>query len=385
MAAMSRTDPRRTLIDAVLLDVAEVADRTLVAIHDALPVYRQVPADELLASLRLSFTQILTSAREHRLELDDAELEVLAEGGRHRAAAGVPADEMLLAWRIGFQTLLAHTRVLAERQGVAPSDMLELLESLIAWSDRGMVVVSAAHHRAALELARSEQETRGDAVRALLLGTLAPHDVPAAAAELGIDPDHQYVAVRAAVPAGMTVAEVRRVLGFGATIGETRGQTVIVDGDVAGFLPSLSTRAVTVVVGAGAPAPLSGIAGSFAAATRALQVARAFGLAGVQRFEDLGLLPAIVADRAVGERLKVLYVDPLGDEIAQSVRAWLAAGAHVDRAAEQLFVHPNTLRYRLSRFEELTGASLKDPVAQFEVWWALQYAAADLGAGHKEV
>jgi len=373
------------LIVGVLADVDAIARETLVAIHEALPVYREVDEDEMLASLRLSFTRIVTSARDRTLDLDDAELEELAAGGRHRAAAGVPADAMLLAWRVGFQTLLARTRGIGDRQGIAAVDMLEFLQTLIAWSDRAMVVVSAAHHRAALELARSEQETRADVVRGMLLGTLAPHELLAAAAELGIDPEHGYVAVRAAVPSGMTIAEVRRVLGFGETVGDTRSQTVLVDGDVAGFLPTLSARAVRVVVGAGPAEPLARIDRSFTAATRALHTARAFGLEGVQRFDDLGLLPAVVADRAVGEQLRARYVTPLSDEIAQTVRTWLAAGAHVERAAEQLFVHPNTLRYRLSRFEELTGVSLKDPARQREAWWALQYASIDVGADHKEV
>lgn len=378
-------DPWRDLIDGVLADVEEIADATLAAIHEALPVYRTIADEEMLASLRLSFTQIVTSARDRRLDLDDAQLEVLEAGGRHRAAAGIPADAMLLSWRVGFQTLVAHARTLGDRQGVEASLMLEFLQTLIAWSDRAMVIVSAAHHRAALAAARSEQEERADAVRGMLLGTLAPHEVAAAAAELGIDPQREYVAVRAAVPEGMTVAEVRRVIGFGETVGDTRGQTVLVDGDVAGFLPSVSSRAATVVIGVGDPAPLTAIDGSFRCAGRALETAQAFGLAGVQRVGDLGLLPSIVADRAVGHRLRQRYVAPVGGEVAASVRAWLAAGAHVERAAEGLYVHPNTLRYRLARFEELTGASLKDPVTQFEVWWALQFDAADVGAASKEV
>jgi DNA-binding PucR family transcriptional regulator len=44
----------------------------------------------------------------------------------------------------------------------------------------------------------------------------------------------------------------------------------------------------------------------------------------------------------------------------------------IDRAAEQLFVHPNTLRYRIGRFEEITGTNLRNPRTALEVWWALQ-------------
>lgn len=48
---------------------------------------------------------------------------------------------------------------------------------------------------------------------------------------------------------------------------------------------------------------------------------------------------------------------------------------HFDRAASRLFVHQNTLRYRIGRFESLTGVSLRDPKVAFEVWWALERSA----------
>lgn len=35
-------------------------------------------------------------------------------------------------------------------------------------------------------------------------------------------------------------------------------------------------------------------------------------------------------------------------------------------------MHQNTVRYRLGRFEELTGACLEKPLVAFEVWWAMQ-------------
>jgi hypothetical protein len=42
-----------------------------------------------------------------------------------------------------------------------------------------------------------------------------------------------------------------------------------------------------------------------------------------------------------------------------------------DPAAERLFVHPNTVRYRLRRYEELTGVDLRETEDAFRVWWAL--------------
>jgi DNA-binding PucR family transcriptional regulator len=35
-------------------------------------------------------------------------------------------------------------------------------------------------------------------------------------------------------------------------------------------------------------------------------------------------------------------------------------------------MHANTLRHRLRRFEEATGANLRSPADLAELWWALE-------------
>ena len=44
----------------------------------------------------------------------------------------------------------------------------------------------------------------------------------------------------------------------------------------------------------------------------------------------------------------------------------------VEPAAERLFVHPNTVRYRLRRYEEMTGTDMSITEEAFRVWWALR-------------
>ncbi|HYX44996.1 MAG TPA: helix-turn-helix domain-containing protein, partial [Acidimicrobiales bacterium] len=57
--------------------------------------------------------------------------------------------------------------------------------------------------------------------------------------------------------------------------------------------------------------------------------------------------------------------------LLDSLEAWYAAEGSVDEAARTLFVHPNTLRYRLRRVEELTGLSLRAPAHQVRLDLAL--------------
>jgi DNA-binding PucR family transcriptional regulator len=39
-------------------------------------------------------------------------------------------------------------------------------------------------------------------------------------------------------------------------------------------------------------------------------------------------------------------------------------------------MHVNSLRHRLERYREITGADLADTETVAEVWWALQYGHA---------
>jgi sugar diacid utilization regulator len=57
----------------------------------------------------------------------------------------------------------------------------------------------------------------------------------------------------------------------------------------------------------------------------------------------------------------VAYDQRRGTELLQSVRTWLTSNRDVRAAADRLCVHPNTLRYRLSRATKLTNLDLDDP------------------------
>ncbi|MFI7093133.1 PucR family transcriptional regulator [Streptomyces lydicus] len=153
-----------------------------------------------------------------------------------------------------------------------------------------------------------------------------------------------------------------------------------VDGDAAGLLagrPDGLCRGL--VVGLGTPAPASGIATEFTHATQALRAAVGSGLTGVHTREELGLRATVVAMPAVGEALVRLRLAPLaergeeGAQLAEAAAAYLRQGMRLEAAARLLYVHPNTLRNRLRRFEECTGTNLRDPADLAEIWWALTH------------
>ncbi len=78
------------------------------------------------------------------------------------------------------------------------------------------------------------------------------------------------------------------------------------------------------------------------------------------------LLPerALAGDRVAHRKLVADYVDPLaaaGGELLTTLSTFLDGGGALESCARALFVHANTVRYRLRRVSELTGLQPADP------------------------
>ncbi|WP_424809529.1 PucR family transcriptional regulator [Rhodococcus sp. 27YEA15] len=83
------------------------------------------------------------------------------------------------------------------------------------------------------------------------------------------------------------------------------------------------------------------------------------------------LLAEILERLGQDEQLRDPRIDALfaydarnGSTMSESVRTYLAFSGDVRRAAERLQIHPNTLRYRIRRIEEITDTDLSDPSAR---------------------
>jgi purine catabolism regulator len=88
-------------------------------------------------------------------------------------------------------------------------------------------------------------------------------------------------------------------------------------------------------------------------------------------------LAALAAD-VIGS--VVSYDATHASELVPSIRVWLEHDRNTERAARALHVHPNTLRYRVQRFEEISGRSLSSTASLTEVWLALRATSDPPGA-----
>ena len=57
----------------------------------------------------------------------------------------------------------------------------------------------------------------------------------------------------------------------------------------------------------------------------------------------------------------VRYDRERGSDLVRTLRVYFACGANASEAADKLFLHRNSMIYRLARIEKLTGADLKNP------------------------
>ncbi len=48
-------------------------------------------------------------------------------------------------------------------------------------------------------------------------------------------------------------------------------------------------------------------------------------------------------------------------DLVRTLKVYFACGANASEAADKLFLHRNSMLYRLTRIEKLTGADLKNP------------------------
>lgn len=369
-------------VDQVLQQVLDgreaIAERVVERVRAEMPEsFAGVPYEEHRAGIAAALELVV------KVRLDNPEpsfgggAKVLRELGERRARQGVPVDDLLRSWRMGVEEVTAYAREVAPRTDARPDELFDLFQQAFQLADEAMVSISSGHRR---DPAQGEPETerRAALVRGALLGRLSANELHSGFAALALDPLVPYRAFRGR---GVDPGDLERIE---ATLtpphsvnAERDGLVATLEQQIVGFSKRDLPRGELPLLAVGPAGLPAELAGSYRTAGRVLAAAESFGLAGVHDLTSAGLLAAVIEDPELGAALAEQLVDPVielasGPEILASVGEWLASGMRVDPAAERLFVHPNTVRYRMRRYEELTGADLSETEDAFRVWWALQ-------------
>ncbi|MEU3463804.1 helix-turn-helix domain-containing protein [Streptomyces sp. NPDC006733] len=302
--------------------------------------------------------------------------------GADRAAQGVPITALLRGVQAGRNRAVQIATERARAAGVPAEVMLEVLLQSDRYTGALEIHVITGYHEAELELARTAREARTQVLRRLLLGdarALSCDDL----AETGLQPQGQYHCVVSDVTDPVRARALERQLAVNA------GLFGLVDGKLTGIasrLPPPGPLDVQALVVVAPAAPLRRIRTLYALCRDALGSAQEQGLRGLYHVTDLAGPSALSAQPAMADLLSRTLLgaldpaDPFHRQLAATVLAYLDHGQRFDRTATALHVHPNTIRYRLTRFEETVDVSLEALTTRSRTavldtlhwWWALR-------------
>jgi PucR C-terminal helix-turn-helix domain len=365
----------RALVAVLESEREPLADEVVERIRVAVPGFRRLPRGTLRRAVQDTMRRELAALHDVRPPTEE-ELEGSRAIARERAEQGLSVEAVLHAHRLAVSVVWNRFGELARERGAGVATVLAFSETLWRWADSVMDAVAASHREVELQLAREEQQRRDAFVVALLTGSSDAAELRRDSAAHGIDPEREYLPFRARARDGDETRALSHRIAL-ALAGD-QGLVTGLDGDMIGVAARRPVPIAGLTVGIGHACTLDALPAAFTQASRALQTALAFGHEGVHSLADLSILPAVLVDQALGDAFVARYLEPLaamgrhGAEIEATLRTWLEAGMRIEDTAKALHVHPNTLRHRLRRFEEATGASLRNATEVMELWWALE-------------
>jgi hypothetical protein len=373
----------------------EVAERTVSAITADVPSYSDALSGPMGATIRdaveIALGGFISLAARSGGGVAQTPTAPAVDGayqlGRGEARSGRSVDALLSAYRIGARVAWREMSKTAVRNAVDAATLARFAELVFAYIDELSASSVAGHND---ELATSGR------VRHRLLERLAAHLIDGAVPEAVLT-----AAERAdwTLPETLTAvivpeSQVRTV--FNAIAGETlqstdtppieggEGMVLLLVPDVHGRRRSGLLKALEGIGAVAGPArPWLEVRSSY---DRALRV-RALGL-GTDSEEHLAEL-VLTADASALADLRARALAPLGelsptsaDKLTETLRSWLLHHGRRDAVAAELFVHAQTVRYRMGQLREVFGDSLEDPRAVLELTIALGLPSDSPHGGH---
>ena len=379
-----------------------VAARTVAAVTVEVPSYADAfsgrMGQRIESAVQMALGAFLhLAARSHdtdpSLSLSPA-LEGAYELGRGEAREGRSVDALLSAYRVGARVAWRELSETAVDGGLPPLMIARFAELVFAFIDE-LSAASVSGH--ADELASSDRQRRRhlDRLAQHLLSGAPIETLQASAERAEWRPPDTLTAVL--LPEAQTRGVASRF-----------GQTTL---QFSGDLPGIETSESVVVLlipdmhGPNRSRLLRELQGRRAvvgparawtlahSSYRRVLQARELHLAGNDADAidtDTHLVDLILgADREAADDLRQQALEPLkqlrpntAERLAETLRSWLLHQGQRDAVAADLFIHAQTVRYRMTQLRELYGERLNDPRTVLELIVALSVPTT-IRAGHE--
>lgn len=374
-AATEVTPPRTfpELAGHVRLLEAELIGRVMAAIRTR-PTYSSLDERDLRPTVARHVRRML----EHFAaggSLGAEDLAFFRHMGEQRARAGVSVRDLVFVWRSLSEAIRDAAYRLA---GPSPERAVLLLRTaeVVTALDEGIVAMVSGFEAS---LAHSSQDQRlitGRHLATLVARTTSDSERRHSARLLDL-PSRPMIVVRCRTRSDVPDDDVDRYFA------EMDARGVVhalgwVGCDLCALTSDRPRSDAPIAIGVSDPAEIGCLPDAWSEAGRALDTLLELGRNEASGLADLGVMAAVVADGLVGSAIWRRRIEPLISAVADpeaildTVGTYLDSAMSVRETADRLFLHPNTVRYRITRFEELSGTSLRGTAdALVEVWWAL--------------
>lgn len=369
-----RLDPQ--ILDVLRARLPEVAGDTIAAVMEEVPSYAGAFGGRMGANIenavQMALAGFLRLAARGKLVDPGTPLSPALDGayalGRGEARSGRSADALLSAYRVGARVAWRELAATAVEAGVSADVLASFAELVFAYIDE-LSAASVAGHADELETSgRVLQRLRDLLAQALVRGD-AGERLDVAAERADWTPPRTLTAVvlpESQVRPVLGLVDARSLHASEVVPALPEGRAVLLVADAGGssrdrLLKILSSRQAV----AGPARPWQQVRASYLRARRGLDLLGEADLLDTEeRLADLVLSadPEALAD------LRAQVLAPLADlapaaqeKLTDTLRAWLLHQGRREAVAEALFVHPQTVRYRLGQLRELYGDRLEEP------------------------
>ncbi|MCV7419571.1 helix-turn-helix domain-containing protein [Mycobacterium yunnanensis] len=365
-----------------------MAERTVLAVTLEVPSYTRAFSGRMGQTIENAVQMALGAFLRLAVRSHDSDpnatmtpaLDGAYELGRGEARQGRTMDALLSAYRVGARVAWRELSSAAVTAGLDAETVARFAELVFAFIDELSASSVAGHTDELATTGRVRQRYLDRLTRQLLSGA-AVETLNASAAEADWQPPVTLTAI--------LVAEAQ-TRGLAARFGQS---TLQVSGDLPGvdageslavlLVPDLDGRHRGQLRSAlqgrralvGPARPWAQVESSYRRALRAKQLMVDDDV--VDTEEHLVEL-VLTADPEAAADLRRLALAPLADlrpntaeRLAETLRSWLLHRGQRDAVAAELFVHAQTVRYRMTQLRELYGDRFDDPRAILELTVAL--------------
>ena len=355
------------------MTMADLLCREIDAYRDGSVVTKEQVAESCVANVTFIFESLAGDA--------DADVSPAEDTGTTRALAGVPLPAVMTAYRMGFRFMWEETISAARAAGIPTDSILDATARVFLAQDTFTQAMASAYRQQLTTQILEREEERSALVEALLYHRITDNQSLWEAADLlRLPTSGPYVVVAAELPAigklGLPTIEnklsVRDIRSAWRLLPDMQVGVVHLrdpaTAETLGTLVGVLRQVATARVGISPPFH------ELSETSDALRFARlaASGEPAAESlvvlFDDTPLAVAAVSAPEVMTKIKSLVLgrfDGLPAEerrvLLETFQAWTEAGGSANDTAAKIYCHPNTVRHRLHRIEELTSRSLTRP------------------------